>query len=72
MVGAGFSTPAVTSISPNGLFHDLRKWSWLSAPAGLTQSEIVNGELLYESGRNLRGERDYSSWGLSCCCHPAK
>jgi uncharacterized protein (TIGR03437 family) len=62
VVGAGLSTPAVTSISPNGLFTIFG--SGLAAKtAGLTESEIVNNEL----PTNLGGtcvQGGSSQWGL--------
>jgi uncharacterized protein (TIGR03437 family) len=62
VVGAGLSTPAVTSISPNGLFTIFGS-GLAAAPAGLTSSEIVNNEL----PTNLGGtcvQGGSSQWGL--------
>jgi uncharacterized protein (TIGR03437 family) len=62
VVGAGLSTPAVTSISANGLFTIFGS-GLASAPAGLTSSEIVNNEL----PTNLGGtcvQGGSSKWGL--------
>jgi uncharacterized protein (TIGR03437 family) len=62
IVGAGLSTPAVTSISPNGLFTIFGS-GLASATAGLTSSEIVNNEL----PTNLGGtcvQGGNSQWGL--------
>src|SRR5580698_6038496 len=44
VVGAGFSTPSVTTISPNGLFT-IFGTELASGTAGLTGSDIVNNQL---------------------------
>jgi uncharacterized protein (TIGR03437 family) len=62
VVGAGLSTPAVTSISPNGLFTIFGS-GLAAATAALTASEIVNNEL----PTNLGGtcvQGGNSQWGL--------
>ena len=62
VVGAGFSTPAVTSISPNGLFT-IFGTKLASTTAGLTQAEIVDNQL----PTNLGGtcvESGTAKWGL--------
>ncbi len=62
VVGAGFSTPAVTSISPNGLFTIFGS-DLASANVGLTQSDIVDNQL----PTNLGGtcvESNGAKWGL--------
>jgi uncharacterized protein (TIGR03437 family) len=62
IVGAGFSTPAVTSLSPNGLFTIFGS-ELASATVGLTQSDIVNNQL----PTNLGGtcvESGTTKWGL--------
>ena len=62
IVGAGFSTPAVTTISPNGLFTIFGS-NLASGIAGLTQSDIVNNQL----PTNLGGtcvESGTTKWGL--------
>jgi uncharacterized protein (TIGR03437 family) len=62
VVGAGLSTPAVTSISPNGLFTIFGS-GLAAAPAGLTSSEIVNNELPTNLGSTcVQGGN--SQWGL--------
>jgi uncharacterized protein (TIGR03437 family) len=62
IVGAGFSTPAVTSISSNGLFTIFGS-DLASANVGLTQSDIVDNQL----PTNLGGtcvESGATKWGL--------
>lgn len=62
VVGAGFSTPAVTSISPNGLFTIFGN-GLASASVALTGSDIVNNQL----PTNLGGtcvESNGVKWGL--------
>jgi uncharacterized protein (TIGR03437 family) len=62
IVGAGFSTPAVTSISPNGIFT-IFGTQLASAKVALTGSDIVNNEL----PTNLGGtcvESGTAKWGL--------
>jgi len=62
IIGAGFSTPAVTSISPNGLFTIFGK-QMASQTVGLTGSDIVNNQL----PTNLGGtcvESGSTQWGL--------
>jgi uncharacterized protein (TIGR03437 family) len=62
IVGAGFSTPAVTTISPNGLFTIFGS-DLASGTAGLTAGEIVNNQL----PTNLGGtcvESGTTKWGL--------
>jgi uncharacterized protein (TIGR03437 family) len=62
IAGAGFSTPAVTSISPNGLFTIFGS-DLAAGTAGLTGSEIVNNQL----PTNLGGtcvESGTTKWGL--------
>jgi uncharacterized protein (TIGR03437 family) len=60
--GAGFSTPPVSSISPNGIFTIFGK-NLAAAPVGLSSSDIVNNQL----PTNLGGtcvESGTSKWGL--------
>jgi uncharacterized protein (TIGR03437 family) len=62
VVGAGFSTPAVTNISPNGIFTIFGS-KMATGPRGLLGSDIVNGEL----PTNLIGtcvESGSTKWGL--------
>ena len=62
IVGAGFSTPAVTSISPNGIFT-IFGTQLAAAKVALTGSDIVNNEL----PTNLGGtcvESGTTKWGL--------
>jgi uncharacterized protein (TIGR03437 family) len=62
VVGAGFSTPAVTSISPNGLFTIFGS-QLASASVGLTQDDILDNQL----PTNLGGtcvESGTTKWGL--------
>jgi uncharacterized protein (TIGR03437 family) len=62
IVGAGFSTPAVNTISPNGLFTIFGS-DLASGTAGLTAGEIVNNQL----PTNLGGtcvESGTTKWGL--------
>lgn len=62
ILGAGFSTPAVTSISPNGLFTIFGS-ALASGTVGLTGSDIVNNQL----PTNLGGtcvESGSTKWGL--------
>jgi uncharacterized protein (TIGR03437 family) len=62
IVGAGFSTPAVTSITSNGLFTIFGS-DLASANVGLTQSDIVDNNL----PTNLGGtcvESGATKWGL--------
>ena len=62
VVGAGFSTPAVTSISPNGLFTIFGSGLAASTVA-LTQTDIVDNQL----PTNLGGtcvESGSTKWGL--------
>jgi uncharacterized protein (TIGR03437 family) len=62
VVGAGLSTPAVTSLSPNGLFTIFGS-GLASATAGLTSSEIVNNELPTNLGSTCV-QGGSSQWGL--------
>ncbi len=62
IVGAGFSTPAVTSISPDGIFT-IFGTQLAAAKVALTGSDIVNNEL----PTNLGGtcvESGTAKWGL--------
>jgi uncharacterized protein (TIGR03437 family) len=62
VVGAGLSIPAVTSISPNGLFTIFGSLL-ASAATGVTQADIVNNQL----PTNLGGtcvENGSDKWGL--------
>ncbi len=63
IVGGGFSTPAVTNISPNGVITIFGN-GLAASPVGLVQSDIVNNEL----PTNLGGtcvESGTTKWGLS-------
>jgi uncharacterized protein (TIGR03437 family) len=60
--GAGFSTPAVTSISPNGLFTIFGN-ALASESRGLTQSDIVNNQLPTNLGGSCV-ESGATKWGL--------
>jgi uncharacterized protein (TIGR03437 family) len=62
VVGAGLSTPAVSSLSPNGLFTIFGS-GLASATAGLTESEIVNNELPTDLG-NTCVRVLAAQWGL--------
>src|SRR5580704_5863116 len=60
--GAGFSTPAVTSVSPNGLFTIFGN-ALASESRGLTQSDIVNNQLPTNLGGSCV-ESGATKWGL--------
>jgi uncharacterized protein (TIGR03437 family) len=62
VVGAGLSTPAVTSISTNGLFTIFGS-DLAAAPAGLTGSDIVNNQLPTDLG-NTCVRVGAAQWGL--------
>ena len=62
VVGAGLSTPAVTSISTNGLFTIFGS-DLAAAPAGLTGSDIVNNQLPTDLGNTCVRVRA-AQWGL--------
>jgi len=63
IVGAAFSTPAVTSISPNGIFTIFGSQLATGAPAPLTAADIVDNQLPTDLGGTCV-ESGSTKWGL--------